>query len=64
MKPVVADYRTRNLLILREPATARVPVTTEVASSSLVVPAIFINDLQIRSLLLLLFLTLPCFALP
>src|SRR6266446_3712009 len=40
MTPTVADYRTSNLLILRVPATARVPVTAEVASSSLVVPAI------------------------
>jgi hypothetical protein len=41
MTPVVADYRARNLLILRVPATARVPVTAEVATStSLVVPAI------------------------
>src|SRR6266576_4186812 len=40
MMPTVADYRTSNLLILRVPATARVPVTAEVASSSLVVPAI------------------------
>ena len=40
----VADYRARNLLILRVPATARVPVTSEVASSSLVVPAIFFSD--------------------
>ena len=40
MMPTVADYRTSNLLILRVPATERVPVTAEVASSSLVVPAI------------------------
>jgi hypothetical protein len=26
MTPVVADYRARNLLILRVPATARVPI--------------------------------------
>ncbi len=36
MGPTVADYRTSNLLILRLPAA----VTAEVASSSLVVPAI------------------------
>jgi hypothetical protein len=40
MTPTVADYCTSNLLILRVPATERVPVTAEVASSSLVVPAI------------------------
>ena len=43
--PTVADYRTSNLLILRVPATARVPVTAEVASSSLVVPAILTKAL-------------------
>jgi hypothetical protein len=37
---MVADNRTPNLLILREPAVDRPPVTAEVASSSLVVPAI------------------------
>ena len=47
MTPVVADYRARNLLFLRVPATARVPVTAEVASSSLVVPAIFYFKIQI-----------------
>jgi len=41
----------------------RCTVTAEVASSSLVVPAMFLtNDLQVRLLLLLLFVTLPCFA--
>ena len=40
MMPTVADYRTSNLLILRAPAIEKVPVTAEVASSSLVVPAI------------------------
>ena len=40
MTPVVADYRTRNLLILLVPASEVLPVTAEVASSSLVVPAI------------------------
>src|SRR6266550_1472950 len=46
MKPTGADNRTRNLLILRAPATARVPVTAEVASSSLVVPAISFKDIE------------------
>ena len=40
MSPTVADYRTSNLLILLMPAVDRPPVTAEVASSSLVVPAI------------------------
>jgi hypothetical protein len=44
MTPTVADYRTSNLLILRAPATARA-VTAEVASSSLVVPAIHSKEL-------------------
>ncbi len=39
--PTVADYRTSNLLILRRPVGEGAPVTAEVASSSLVVPAIF-----------------------
>jgi hypothetical protein len=43
MTPVVADYRARNLLFLRVPATARVPVTAEVAI--LVVPAIYSQEL-------------------
>jgi len=47
MTPVVADYRARNLLILRVPATARVPVTAEAAGSSPVVPAI-LNGVQPR----------------
>jgi hypothetical protein len=38
--PTVADYRTSNRLILRVPAVERPTVTAEVASSSLVVPAI------------------------
>ena len=38
--PTVADNRTRNLLILRAPVVDFPPVTAEVASSSLVVPAI------------------------
>jgi hypothetical protein len=41
MKPTVADYRTSNLLILLAPVVDFPPVTAEVASSSLVVPAIF-----------------------
>ena len=41
ISPTVADYRTSNLLILHMPAVDRPPVTAEVASSSLVVPAIF-----------------------
>jgi hypothetical protein len=40
ISPTVADYRTSNLLILLMPAVDRPPVTAEVASSSLVVPAI------------------------
>jgi hypothetical protein len=40
MKPTVADSRTPNRLILRGPAGDLPPVTAEVASSSLVVPAI------------------------
>jgi hypothetical protein len=40
MKPTVADYRTRNLLILRGPTVEQPPVTAEVAGSSPVVPAI------------------------
>jgi len=50
------------LFYVVESTLSQCAVTAEVATSSLVVPAIFINDLQIRSLLLLLFLTLPCFA--
>src|SRR5207253_1208323 len=46
ISPTVADYRTSSLLILHMPAVDRPPVTAEVASSSLVVPAIFFNDLQ------------------
>jgi hypothetical protein len=38
--PTVADYRTSNLLILRVPVVEGRTVTAEVASSSLVVPAI------------------------
>src|SRR5262249_57036368 len=38
--PTVADHRTRNLLILRVPASERPPVTAEAAGSSPVVPAI------------------------
>ena len=45
-RPTVADNRTRNLLILRRPADDFAPVTAEVASSSLVVPAILFNHLQ------------------
>src|SRR5580658_5343427 len=41
ISPTVADYRTCNLLILRVPAVERPTVTAEVASSSVVVPAIF-----------------------
>ncbi len=44
MGPTVADYRTSNLLILRLPAVERPTVTAEVASSSLVVPAILNKD--------------------
>jgi hypothetical protein len=47
MAPTVADYRTRNLLILRAPAIDFPPVTAEVASSSLVVPAILLKDSQL-----------------
>jgi|HubBroStandDraft_6_1064221.scaffolds.fasta_scaffold22817_2 hypothetical protein len=39
-KPAAADYRMRNLLILCAPGEDNPPVTAEVASSSLVVPAI------------------------
>src|SRR6266576_1102929 len=46
ISPTVADYRTCNLLILRVPAVDRQTVTAEVASSSLVVPAIFFSHLQ------------------
>jgi hypothetical protein len=45
MKPTVADYRTRNLLILLVPASEVQSVTAEVASSSLVVPAILFKHL-------------------
>jgi hypothetical protein len=44
MSPMVADYRTSNLLILLMPAVA---LTAEVASSSLVVPAIIPKKLRI-----------------
>ena len=37
--PTVADYRTRNLLILRAPAVGVSPVTAEAAGSSPVIPA-------------------------
>jgi hypothetical protein len=40
MTPTVADNRTRNLLILRGPASDRPSVTAEAAGSSPVVPAI------------------------
>jgi hypothetical protein len=43
MKPTVADYRMSNLLILRRPVAERPSVTAEVASSSLVVPAILFS---------------------
>ena len=44
MSPTVADYRTSNLLILYMPAA----VTAEVASSSLVVPAIHSKEVMNR----------------
>ena len=44
MMPTVADYRTSNLLILRAPATEKVPVTQEVAGSSPVAPANYLAD--------------------
>jgi hypothetical protein len=40
-----ADNRMRNLLILRAPSVEGRTVTAEVASSSLVVPAILFNQL-------------------
>src|SRR6516225_3174460 len=40
MNPTVADHHTRNRLIPRRPARELPTVTAEVASSSLVVPAI------------------------
>jgi hypothetical protein len=48
--PTVADNRTSNLLILRGPAADRPPVTAEVASSSLVVPAIHSKRVERSSL--------------
>ena len=45
-KPTVADYRTPNLLTLRVPVVEWPPVTAEVASSSLVVPAILFKHLR------------------
>jgi hypothetical protein len=45
--PMDADYRTCNLLILLAPVEDLTPVTAEVASSSLVVPAIpFLSQLN------------------
>src|SRR6266566_6240089 len=46
ISPTVADYRTSNLLILCVPAVDRPTVTAEVASSSLVVPAILFKRLN------------------
>jgi hypothetical protein len=43
---MVAENRTSNLLILRAPAIEGPPVTAEVASSSLVVPAISFQQLR------------------
>ena len=45
MLPMVADNRTLKLLILRRPEVERPTVTAEVASSSLVVPAILSKEL-------------------
>ena len=45
MTPTVADNRTCNLLILLAPASELPSVTAEVASSSLVVPAILSQEL-------------------
>jgi hypothetical protein len=46
MKPTVADSRTPNRLILREPAGDLPPVTAEAAGSSPVVPAILFSELE------------------
>ena len=46
MSPTVADYRTRNRLILLTPVIDRPSVTAEVASPSLVVPGILFKHLQ------------------
>jgi hypothetical protein len=46
MNPTAADYRNPNRLILRAPMPENRPVTAEVASSSLVVPAILFSKLR------------------
>src|SRR5262249_48885196 len=46
LTPTVADYRTRNRLILRVPASERPPVTAEAAGSGPVAPAILFEHLQ------------------
>jgi hypothetical protein len=51
MTPVVADYRARNLLILLVSASEAPPVTAEVASLSLVVPAILSRTYRKSSIL-------------
>src|ERR1700690_512486 len=48
MWPTVADNRTRNLLTLRAPVVDFTPVTAEVASSSLVVPAIHSKTVRLN----------------
>jgi hypothetical protein len=50
MNPTVADHHTRNRLIPRRPARELPTVTAEVASSSLVVPAIYSKRVERISL--------------